>query len=248
VGLDYTSISETYDNCRSFPDPVFRRVVELGGIGTGIRALEFGCGTANASARLRERTGADVIGMDRSMAMLAKARAKGVPVICADAEGRPMPLKSSSFEAVFGIYVIHQIGDLPSLFRECHRILKSGAIVLLTSSHDQIRDQHPAVKQFFPSFVKIDVARFPDIPEVDAALESAGFESVGHSEIGARRTPLDEKFLDKVRNKYISTYELIGEDEFRAGVRGLEAYIRGLKTPEFREWRATLIRAVKPAG
>lgn len=248
MGLDYTSISETYDSYRSFPGPLLRRVVELGGIGPGTVALEFGCGTANASATLWERTGAYVIGMDRSIAMLKKARAKGVPVVCADADGLPMPFRSSCFGAVLGIYVIHQIKNLPGLFRECRRVLRSGTIVLLTSSHEQIRDQHPAVRQFFPSFVDIDVARFPDLPEVDAALESAGFGAIEHSEIGAGRTPLDEEFLKKVRNKYISTYELIPEDEFRDGVRGLDAYVKGLKTPQFREWRATLIKAVKRAG
>jgi hypothetical protein len=80
---------------------------------------------------------------------------------------------------------------------------------------------------------------------VNAALATAGFDPVEHREISVGKTPLDGKFLDKVKNKYISTYELIPEDEFGAGVEGLEAYIKGLKTPEFREWRATLVMAVK---
>ena len=92
MGLDYTSISKTYDSYRSFPEQVLERVVELASVGAGTRVLEFGCGTANAAAGLRGRRGADATGMDRSLAMLKKANAKGVPVICADADGRPMPI------------------------------------------------------------------------------------------------------------------------------------------------------------
>jgi len=161
MGLDYTDISKTYDDYRSFPEELFERVVELGGIVPGSEVLEFGCGTANTAAALRERCSADAKGMDRSPSMLKLAAAKGVPVICADADGNRFPLKSSCFDSVIGIYVIHQIDDLPGLFSECYRILGNGALVLLTSSHSQIENQHPAVKQFFPSFVSIDVGPFP---------------------------------------------------------------------------------------
>jgi ubiquinone/menaquinone biosynthesis C-methylase UbiE len=246
MDIDYTDISRNYDEYRSFPEELLRRVVELGGIEAGTAVLEVGCGTGNAAASLRELCRANATGIDRSPAMLKIAAAKGVPVICADADGKSFPLRSSTFDAVIGIYVIHQIQDLEGLFAECHRVIEGGAIVLLTSSHSQISDQHPAIKQFFPSFVSIDVGRFPDLPAVGDALSRAGFEAIEHGEIAIRRTPLDEAFLEKVRNKYISTYELIPQEEFRAGVQGLEAYIRGLKAPEFREWRATLIKANKP--
>ncbi len=246
--IDYSSISNTYDSYRSFPDQVLESVVELASIGPGSRVLEFGCGTANASAKLRDRAGAEATGMDLSPAMLAKAKAKGLPVIRADADGPHMPIMDSCLDAVLGIYVIHQIRDLPALFAECHRILGGGALVLLTSSHVQIEDQHPAIKRFFPSFVGIDVGRFPDLPELDAALEEAGFGHIEHRETGVGKSPLDEAFLEKVRNKYISTYELLPEEEFRDGVEGLEAYIKGLRRQELRQWKATLIKAAVRHG
>lgn len=243
MGVDYTHLSKTYDSYRSFPDELHARVVELGSIGEGATVLDIGCGTGNAAARLRHSRRAAVIGMDRSPEMLRKALAKDVPVVLADADGRYLPFCDSSFRAVLGVYVIHHIQNLPSLLSECHRVLRDGILLLLTSSYAQIEHQHPAVKQFFPSFVSMDIARFPNIPEVDGLLEGAGFDAIEHSEVAIDSIPLDEAFLEKVKNKYISTYELIPEDEFRSGVQGLETYIRGLKRPEFREWRATLIRA-----
>lgn len=248
MGLDYTDISKTYDDYRSFPDVLLERVADLGRIAAGTKVLELGCGTANAASALRRHLGANAIGMDSSQAMLKIAAAKGVPVIRADADGRGLPFQSSCFEAAIGIYVIHHISDLKGLFSECRRILHRGTLVLLTSSHSQIEDQHPAIKQFFPSFISVDIERFPDIPEVDTALRCAGFKTIDHLEVAVQQSPLDEAFLEKVKNKYISTYELIPDDEFCAGVHALEEYVKGLSEPESRRWRATLIKALKPRG
>ncbi len=246
--VDYSGLSKTYDNYRSFPDELLERFVELGRLRAGARVLDLGCGTGTAAARMAEAAGARVIGLDKSLAMLKKARRKNVTVLCADADGRALPLRDAAFDLVTGIYVIHQMRNLKHLFGECYRVLEKGSLVLLTVSHDQIERQHPTVKQFFPSFVSIDVGRFPDIPAVDAALCEAGFVAVEHLEICVDKIPLDEAHLEKVKNKYISTYELIPAEEFRSGVRKLEAYIKGLKAPEFRQWRATLIRAEKRSG
>jgi ubiquinone/menaquinone biosynthesis C-methylase UbiE len=243
--LDYTRISKTYDSYRSIPEEVLGHLVELGSIDGRSRVLDLGCGTGNAAAALRERAGGRVIGMDRSTAMLKKAGAKTVPVVCGNADGATLPFKSSSFDAIISIYVVHHIANLSGLFSECRRVLARGSLVIMTSGHSQIARQHPVIREFFPSLVRIDVARFPDIAEVDALLNKAGFDAVEHHETGVTKMPLDEVFLEKVKNKYISTYELIPEDEFRSGVKKLEAYIRGLRSPEFREWHATLLKATK---
>jgi SAM-dependent methyltransferase len=243
--IDYTGLSRTYDDYRSFSEELLKRVVELGRLRPGARVLDVGCGTGTAAARVKEAAGASVVGLDRSLAMLHRARGRGVPVLCADADGHGLPLCDSSFDLVIGIYVIHQMKHLRHLFGECRRVLETGSLVLLTASHDQIKRQHPTVRRFFPSFVDIDLGRFPDLPAVDGTLRDVGFGPVEHVEIGNDRVPVDESHLEKVKNKYISTYELIPEDEFRSGVRALEAYIKGLKAPEFRRWRATLIVADK---
>ena len=243
MDVDYTNLSKTYDSNRSFPEELHIKIVELGRIRQGTSVLDIGCGTGNAAAVLSKVQRACVTGMDKSPDMLEKARAKNVSVVRADADAAALPFRSFSFDAVLGIYVIHQIRDLAGLFSECRRILRKGALVLLTSSHDQIRHQHPTVEQFFPSFVAADLARFPELSVVDGLLEQAGFQSVRRVEVGIDKIPLDEKHLQKARDKYISTYELIPEDEFASGVRELEAYIRSLEEPEFREWRATLIVA-----
>jgi len=238
--LDYARISERYDSFRSFPEVLRKRICEAAGLGEGSRVLDIGCGTGNASVSLSRRPGAWVVGLDKSEAMLAKAGAKGVPVVCADADGFALPFKDASFDAAIGIYILHHIRERELLFRECRRVLKAGPLVLLTASHAQIEDQHPAIRRFFPSFIAVDKARFPDVPVVERELKQAGFADVKFAEFRVERIPLDEGFVEKVRNKYISTYELIPQEEFRSGLRELERYVRELESPEYRKWQATL--------
>ncbi len=88
--------------------------------------------------------------------MLKVAKDKSLEVICTDIDNQQLPFRDSSFDTVIGAYVIHQIKNLNFMLSECHRVLRDGVLVLLTSSHKQIEDQHPIIKDFFPSYVDID--------------------------------------------------------------------------------------------
>jgi len=134
---------------------------------------------------------------------------------------------------------------VPGTSRFSHRVLRDGKLVIFTSSHRQIETQHPVLKEFFPSAIDIDKARFPDIPEVDRMLREAGFTDIEHDEIHVEAIPLNEEYLQKVKGKFISTYHLIPQEEFELGVSRLEDYINNNRQPEHREWQGTLIRAEK---
>jgi ubiquinone/menaquinone biosynthesis C-methylase UbiE len=246
MGIDYTDISKTYDDYRSYPEELMRQTVDLGGIQSGMRLLDLGCGTGNVGVNLKQKIGVRVIGVDVSIPMLQIANSKSLPVVCADAEKDPLPFGDCSFDAIVAVYVIHQIRDLAFLFGECLRVLGSGTLTLLTSGHAQLEHQHPIIKEAFPSFVGIEKARFPDIPEVERLLNSAGFSDVRSREVRVAGLPLDESFLQKVENKYISTYHLMPEKEYEIGVEKLRAFVKNRSKPRFREWRATLVCGSKP--
>ena len=57
--------------------------------------------------------------------------------------------------------------------------------------------------------------------------------------------PIDYEYLQKVKNKYVSTYYLIPQSEFENGVKQLEDFITNMKQPEFRDWHGTIIRGLK---
>jgi ubiquinone/menaquinone biosynthesis C-methylase UbiE len=243
--VNYTDISKTYDDYRSYPESLIKKIIALGSISQGRKVLDLGCGTGNIAWQLQKAIKADVIGVDASFAMLKVAKSKSVEVTCADIDNQRLPFRDSSFDTVLVAYVIHQIKNLEFLLSECYRVLRYGVLILLTSSHKQIENQHPVIKDFFPSFIDIDKDRFPDIQQIDYLLNSLGLKDIKHEDMIVENVPIDHEYLQKVKNKYVSTYYLIPQSEFDNGVKQLEAFVMNMKQPEFRDWHGTIIRGLK---
>jgi ubiquinone/menaquinone biosynthesis C-methylase UbiE len=243
--VNYTDISKTYDDYRSYPENLIKKLIALGRISQGKKVLDLGCGTGNIASQLRKAIKADVIGVDASFAMLKVAKGKSLEVICADIDNQRLPFRDGSFDTLMLVYVIHQIKNLTSLLSECYRVLHNGVLVLLTSSHKQIENQHPVIKDFFPSCIDIDKGRFPDIQQIDDLLDSLGLKDIKHEEMIVENIPIDYEYLRKVKNKYVSTYYLIPQSQFENGVKQLEAFIMNMKQPEFKDWHGTIIRGLK---
>jgi methionine biosynthesis protein MetW len=243
--VNYTDISKTYDDYRSYPESLIKKIIALGRISQGKKVLDLGCGTGSIASQLRKAIKADVIGVDASFDMLKVAKGKSLEVICADIDNQQLPFRDGSFDTVIVAYVIHQIKNLTFLLSECYRVLRDGVLVLLTSSHKQIENQHPVIKVFFPSYIDIDKGRFPDIHRVDYLLGSLGLKDIKHEEMSVENIPIDYEYLQKVKNKYVSTYHLIPQSEFENGVKQLEAFIMNMKQPEFRDWHGMIISGLK---
>lgn len=85
------------------------------------RVLELGCGTG----RLLARTRAPVrVGVDLSAAMLARARARGLAVVRADAHC--LPFAAGSFDAILAGKGLFRYLDYQRAFAECARVLAPG--------------------------------------------------------------------------------------------------------------------------
>ena len=136
--INYSEISKTYDNHRSYGDLNIERMVGFGNIRDGMKVLDVGCGTGNLSASLKEYIDVKSIGIDKTFQMLDKAKEKTLDVICADVECN-LPFNDRTFDAVIGSYFLHYIRDRQSLVSECFRILQdSGSLIFLTSSHESM--------------------------------------------------------------------------------------------------------------
>jgi len=243
--VDYAGISKIYDSYRSYPDGLIKKIIELGRISQGKKVLDLGCGTGNIAWQIKNKINADLIGVDVSLAMLKVAKDKSLEVICTDIDNQQLPFRDSSFDTVIAAYVIHQIKNLNFILSECYRVLRGSVLILLTSSRRQIEEQHPIIKAFFPSYVDIDKGRFPDIDQIDYLLESLAFKDIKHEEVTVENIPIDYEYLQKVKNKYVSTYQLMPEGEFENGIAKLEAFIMNSNWPEFRDWHGTIIYGFK---
>lgn len=89
----------------------------------GERILDLGCGDGQLSTSLAE-SGAQVVGVDASAAMVESARARGVAVEHAPAEQLPFP--DACFDAVFSNAALHWVQGQDAMMREVHRVLRPG--------------------------------------------------------------------------------------------------------------------------
>src|SRR2546425_5020553 len=82
-------------------------------------------------------------------------------------------------------------------------------------------------KGAFPSLWAIDRKRFPPIPAIVHALEAAGFRApIVDDRADVRRLTTEEQ-LDRVRHRYLSTFDLLPPGEYERGLRFLEAEMPG---------------------
>jgi SAM-dependent methyltransferase len=154
--------------------------------------------------------------------MAAAARSTGVTVKRADAER--LPFKDGWFDRVVARMVVHLL-DRSRAFAEAHRVLVPGGRVALASMDPAWFDEHWLLP-WFPTLVEIDRGRFPSGEALAAELDAAGFEP--RVERLAQEVSMSrEETLAKLRGRAFSTFDLIPDDEYRAGLARAEAELPG---------------------
>jgi ubiquinone/menaquinone biosynthesis C-methylase UbiE len=183
--------------------------------------LDVGCGTGKFARLLAERGLARVWGVDPSAEMLAEAR-KRVPssVGLKLGQAERLPFKAASFDAAVLWTVVHLI-ERRLAFAELERVLAPGgrlAIVTFAPEHFTSYWQN----EFFPSIPKIDLERHPSPEQLTDELQAAGFETPRFVRLVQHAELTREVALDRIRGRSISTFDLLDEDELRAGTAKAE--------------------------
>jgi ubiquinone/menaquinone biosynthesis C-methylase UbiE len=106
----------------------------------GARVLDVGCGTGTLSLRLAEER-ADVVGVDPSPAMVARAGAKAGAILARSPGASPppprflvavaerLPFVDGAFDAAISSISVHHWDDPRSGFAELHRVIRPGGRV-----------------------------------------------------------------------------------------------------------------------
>jgi SAM-dependent methyltransferase len=199
---------------------VFELLVRAGDL-RGRRVLDVGCGTGTLATWLAEHAAARVWGVDPSPEMLAVAREKvpaGVGLKVGRAEA--LPFKDGWFERAVMMLVLHHV-DRAAALAEIHRVLdEQGRLVIGTFAPAQFDDYY--LGAYFPSIAAVDHARFGTPEQLVRELRAAGFDGVEEHRLEQRVKLSRETVLARVRAKHISTFQLIPEDEYAAGLTRLE--------------------------
>jgi len=250
-GSDYSSIAAYYDKARPAPSDFWiSAIVRTGKIEPHSRVLDVGSGTGRFTIRIAQRSGALVVALDNSPAMLRKAlnrdKAGRIHWILGDA--RSLPFQRESFDTIYMTMVLHHIGSPRIVLAAFKRLLRSGGrCVILTTSHSAIRSH---TLRHFPGIVARDLKRFPSIPFLKREMRKAGFKNVRSYFLKHDEGEVPVKtYCEMVRKKYISTLSLLGDAEFEAGFKTFQKKIRNLCGRKLRRvLRLTVVVGEKPSS
>ena len=240
----YDRIAGQYDTYRRPGGPHMPRLHALALEAGARRVLELGPGTGNSGLAFLEGFDGTLFGLDASFGMLQEHAAKNLPVLRANGDATRLPFGGNAFEFIFGVLMLHHVRNLDALAAECFRVISSGACGFVTAPRRFI-DDYP-LNDYFPSFAKIDRGRFQHEDVVAQTLRSSGFADVSIDYFAKDPEPIDAAYVEKIRGRFISTYALIPDDEFEAGLARLEAEIEttgALDRPMV--WESVVISAWK---
>ncbi len=182
--------------------------------------LEVGPGPGRLAAALHDR-GGRVWAIDPSAEMLEQAR-RNVPaqVGLKQARAEELPFKDGWFERVVMRMTVHLL-DRARAFPELHRVLGPGGRVVI-ATHDPATFPQGWLTPFFPSIPAVDGARFPSAEQLRQELDAAGFAT--RIERLEQQVELPrEQAAAKVRGRAFSTFDLLPEGEYEAGLPRVEA-------------------------
>jgi len=195
--------------------------------------LDIGCGTGRFLAQLAGV--AKAWGVDRSPEMLevARARVGGAGLKLGSAE--ELPFKDGWFERATMWLVAHLV-DRPRAFAEASRVLEpSGRFAVAT--YDPSSFAEFSLTALSPSMEAADRARFPTADELTAEL--AEFAEVRLTRLSQTGSLTRETALERIRGKHISTFDLISDEEYEAGLARAEREL-----PEQVDYRVEWLIAV----
>ena len=200
-------------------------LVEVGGVGAEHRVLDVGCGTGGFTAAIAERSGAEVIGCDRSPALLEHARKTSAAAEWVEVSAERLPFADESFDRVLMSLLLHQVDEPAQAVAEAFRVLRRpGALVVRTVLPEDAAERVPF--RFFPTLARMQAEQMPPLGELTAWMRAAGFDHI------RRRRVLRNKRLelDAVEAE-LQRYPFLREDELEDGLRRMRETWDGRPDP-----------------
>jgi SAM-dependent methyltransferase len=245
---DYSRQAERYDETRAASPSVLRSLHEaLQGV-PGRRLADIGGGTGNYALALKQE-GWEPVVVDRSAEMLARAAAKGLEVVEADAQR--LPFENESFDAATMISMLHHVEDRGAALAEARRILRTGGRLVLNGfTGEDVAKLW--VLDYFPSSRPWMAATHPPLSAIldslpGACLLDLEFEDMEDASLAALSAD-PERVLEAAESGATSYFERLQRDhgdELRAGLVRLREDIAAGRAPR-RAGTATVLSWTKP--
>lgn len=236
--VSFDRVADIYDATRGFAEGVVERVAvaleeELSNDST---VLEVGVGTGRIAAPLAER-GIDVTGVDISVAMLAKAKAKGLKALLL-ADARALPFADGAFDHVVTVHVTHLISDWRLALAESGRVARSRYASIATEriecDAEELRRAYEELCAKAGFEVRHQGIREREIPDVIAPTKSL---------VVAESTEMVDakKAMERYRSRTFSNQWDIPEDVHEGAMSELERMYDGVERLERKERISLLV-------
>lgn len=133
--LSFDRAAPIYDSTHELPAEISERATQtiLGLAPSGLPILEAGVGTGRIAVPLM-RSGAPLVGVDLSLDMMQRLRAKHGAASLAQADASRLPFPDATIGAVLTVHVLHLVGPWREALREFRRVLWPGGVYL--NSHN----------------------------------------------------------------------------------------------------------------
>ena len=224
----YDSIGKQYTKTRIPDSRIIQKIIDLLNLPPGSIIADIGAGTGGYSQALADR-GFSVYAVEPSSVMRIQASEHPqVKWLTGYAEALPLP--DQSVDAVISILTIHHFSDLAKSFQEMHRIVKNGAIILL--SFDIRFAQKIWLYDYFP-WMWEDALKFLPLHEITSLIEKNTQRVI---EVIPLMLPYDlsdlfaaaawrrpELYLQPEVRAGISSFALGNSDLIESGVKSLAA-------------------------
>lgn len=201
--------------------------------------LDVGCGTGRLEVALAGR--ARIWGVDAEPEMLEVASRNAPEARFKLGRAEELPFKDGWFERVV-MWLSSHLVDHSRAFPEARRVLGPGGRLAVVTFDPAYFDEF-WLNELFPSMEAVDRARFSTAEELERELDAAGFADVRTTRLSQRGSLTRHEALERIRGRHISTFDLIDEDEYEAGLARAERAL-----PERFDYRvewliATAVRA-----
>jgi ubiquinone/menaquinone biosynthesis C-methylase UbiE len=222
---DYSKIAQYYDKVRTDPISLLPQIIKYGRIDSNSSVLDIGCGTGRFPINLSSLTRCSLFGLEPSREMLREAFLKSrYNVVWIQGDGQKLPFQNEMFDCVYLTFVLHHIENKDLTLQEIYRVLKKRAkCVILTTSRSEMK-RH--VLHNFPGVTSMDLKRLPSIPSVMKSTSRASFKAIHYHLFYRHESTSTEKYLERVRKKYISALTLLSEEEFQRGFKVFQKRIQ----------------------
>lgn len=189
----------------------------------GMPILDLGSGTGRFSHPIAEHFNCRVVGVEPSDCMRQQAEeAESDPrVSYLKGDATHIPLPDCSCSHAWLSMVIHNVDDLRACALELRRVLAPDGLAFIRNSFKELVGQI-CMYEFFPLARQIDEERIPSSAEVITAFGRGGMALVAHEHLDQVIDRSFREHVDRIRQRGISTLQMIGDDDFGLGIEQME--------------------------